>query len=118
MAVLGDLLFYRRDQVALDDVLRHQVELLRDRVDALPDKLFTEKSDEEIAAHVAKESMIQALKVDFEAAKQAFGKYRSKFEIIGATGKHRFRCRALKRPRLYRLLANAISGISAQTPGT
>jgi hypothetical protein len=29
MAALGELLFYRRDQVGLDDVLRHQVELLR-----------------------------------------------------------------------------------------
>lgn len=69
MAVLGELLFYRRDQVDLDAVLRHQVELLRQRVDALPDRFFSEKSDIEIAAHIAKELAIQPLEADFAAAK-------------------------------------------------
>lgn len=68
MAVLGDLLFYRRDQVGLDDVLRHQVDLLRGKVDALPDKLFSENSDDEIAAQVAKNHAIEPLVVDFNAA--------------------------------------------------
>ena len=68
MAVVGDLLFYRRDQVGLDDALRHQVGLLRGKVDALPDKLFPEKSDDEIAAHIAKEHAIEPLVVDFNAA--------------------------------------------------
>lgn len=69
MAALGELLFYRRDQVGLDDVLRHQVELLRGKVDALPDELFSAKSDEEIAQHLAKESAVEPLSVDFAAAK-------------------------------------------------
>jgi hypothetical protein len=69
MAALGDLLFYRRDQVGLDDFLRHQVDLLRGKVDTLPDKFFSEKSDDEIAAHLAKEHAIQPLIVDFSAAK-------------------------------------------------
>ncbi len=69
MAVLGELLFYRRDQVDLDDVLRRQVELLRSRVDALPDKLFADKTDEEIAAQIAAETTIQSLNVDLAAAK-------------------------------------------------
>lgn len=68
MAALGDLLFYRRDQVGLDDVLRHQVDQLRDKVDALPEKFFSEKSDDEVAAHLAKEHAIEPLVVDFEAA--------------------------------------------------
>lgn len=69
MAALGDLLFYRRDQVGLDDVLRHQVGLLREKVDALPDKLFSEKTDEEIAQYIAKKHALEPLSVDFAAAK-------------------------------------------------
>jgi hypothetical protein len=69
MAALGELLFYRRDQVGLDDVLRHQVELLRGKVDALPDELFSAKSDEGIAQHLAKENAVEPLSVDFAAAK-------------------------------------------------
>jgi hypothetical protein len=68
MAATGDLLFYRRDQVGLDDALRHQVELLRGKVDGLPEKFFSEQSDDEIAAHIAKEHAIQPLVVDFDAA--------------------------------------------------
>ena len=68
MAALGDLLFYRRDQVGLDDVLRQQVELLRGKVDALPDKLFSAKSDEEIAQYLAKEHALEPLSADFAAA--------------------------------------------------
>lgn len=68
MAVFGDLLFYRRDQVGLDDVLRHQVELLHGKVDALPDKIFSEKSDDEIARLVAREHAVEPLVVDFDAA--------------------------------------------------
>lgn len=68
MAVLGDLLFYRRDQVDLDHVLRHQVDLLRQKVDALSDKLFSEKSDDEIAAQVAREAAVEPLQVDFASA--------------------------------------------------
>jgi hypothetical protein len=71
MAVLGELLFYRRDQVDLDDVLRRQLELLRSRVDALPDKLFADKTDEEIAAQIAAEAMIGPLNVDLAAANKA-----------------------------------------------
>jgi hypothetical protein len=69
MAVLGDLLFYRRDQVGLDDVLRREVGLLRDRVDALPDKFFAESSDDQIATFLAEQHAIQPLRVNFGAAK-------------------------------------------------
>ena len=68
MSVVGELLFYRRDQVDLDHVLRHQVELLRQKVDALPDSLFAEKTDEEIAARIATEAAIEPLEVDFASA--------------------------------------------------
>jgi hypothetical protein len=67
MSVLGDLLFHRGDRVGLDDILRQQVVLLRSKVDALPDKLFSEKSDDEIAAQLAKEAAVQPLVVDFSA---------------------------------------------------
>ena len=69
MAALGELLFYRRDQIGLDDFLRHQVDVLRGKVDTLPDKLFSEKSDDEIAADIAAEHAIQPLTVDFDAGK-------------------------------------------------
>ena len=69
MAALGELLFYRRDQVDLDDVLRHHVELLRGRVDALSNKLFADKIDEEIAAHIVAEATIRPLNIDLAAAK-------------------------------------------------
>jgi hypothetical protein len=68
MTVLGDLLFYRRDQVDLDLMLRHQVELLRQKVDALPDAFFAQKTDEEISVHVAKEATVEPLQVDFANA--------------------------------------------------
>ena len=77
MAAVGDLLFYRRDQgikgsrnqVDLDGVLRHQVALLRGRVDALPNEFFSEKTDEEIALYLSKEHALEPLSVDFAAAK-------------------------------------------------
>ncbi|MGX7006170.1 hypothetical protein [Caballeronia sp. KNU42] len=67
MGVLGDILFYRRDQVDLDDTLRHRVEQLRAKVDGLPEKLFSEKSDEEIATNIAQEEAVKPLAVDFAA---------------------------------------------------
>jgi hypothetical protein len=69
MAALGELLFYRRDQIGLDDVLRDQINLIHWKVDALPDKFFSAKSDDEIAAYIAKENKVQPLIVDFAAAK-------------------------------------------------
>lgn len=68
MAVLGDLLFYRRDMVGLGDFLRHQIDQLRGKVDALPDKLFSDRSDAEIAAQIASEQAIAPLVADFGAA--------------------------------------------------
>lgn len=71
MAVLGDLLFYRSDMAGLGDVLRHKVEELRAAVDALPDTAFAQKSDAELAAHVAREQTLAPLVVDFASAKAA-----------------------------------------------
>jgi hypothetical protein len=61
-------LFYRRDQVDLDAVLRHQADQLRSAVDALPDTTFAEKSDADIAAQVATSVAFRPLEVNFEAA--------------------------------------------------
>lgn len=49
-------------------MLRHQVGLLRGKVDALPDKVFSEKTDEEIAQYLADENAVEPLSVDFLAA--------------------------------------------------
>jgi hypothetical protein len=67
MSVLGELLFYRRDQVDLDAVLRHQVEQLRSRVDVLSEDIFSKKSDEEIAEQIAEQETLQPLTIDFNA---------------------------------------------------
>lgn len=70
MAVLGDLLFHRKnDRADLDTVLRHQTAILREKVDALPEALFASKTDDELAAVVAKSERIEPLEVDFSSAK-------------------------------------------------
>jgi uncharacterized coiled-coil protein SlyX len=68
MGILGDPLFYRSDMVGLSDILRGQVAQLRSKVDSLPDKLFAEKSDEELADQIASEHAIAPLVADFTAA--------------------------------------------------
>lgn len=67
MAVLGKLLFHSSDRVTLSDVLRHQGEQLRDDVDALPESLFSTRSDEEIAAQVAQKRALVPITVDLAA---------------------------------------------------
>lgn len=69
MGVLGEILFYRRDQVDLDDMLRYQVDQLRAKVDGLPEKLFSEKSDEELAQIIAQQEAVEPLAVDFAAGR-------------------------------------------------
>ncbi len=71
MAVLGDLLFYRRDQVDLDTALRAQAEQLRGKVDALPDRIFRERTDQEITQELAVSEAIEPLTLDFTQAKAA-----------------------------------------------
>lgn len=71
MAVLGDLLFYRRDQVDLDTALRAQAEQLRGKVDALPDRIFRERNDQEITQELAVSEAIEPLTLDFTHAKAA-----------------------------------------------
>jgi len=69
MAVVGELLFYHRNGVDLDDILRHNsTKNLRDVVDGLAEKIFQESSDEEIADKVASEMRIEPLEVDFDGA--------------------------------------------------
>jgi len=69
MAVLGELLFHRTDRVGLDDVLRHEVSLLQGKVDAIPEKVFSAKPDDEIVALIVKDAMIEPLAVDLQAAR-------------------------------------------------
>lgn len=67
MAVIGDILFYRRDGADLDGVIRHNTNRLREVVDKLPDRLFSERTDEEIADQIAQSERIEPLEVDFAA---------------------------------------------------
>jgi hypothetical protein len=70
MAVLGELLFFRRDQVDLDTVLRHQSDAgVREAVDQLPDSAFAQHTDEEITEQVAITVRIAPLALAFESAK-------------------------------------------------
>ncbi len=67
MPVLGELLFYRRDGVALDDALRHRNEqVAREAVDGLSDKDFVTKTDDALAQSVANNLKIEPLNVAFD----------------------------------------------------
>jgi hypothetical protein len=71
MAVLGELLFFRRDQVDLDTMLRAQRAQLLKKVDGLPDRTFQEKTDQEIAQDLAFSEVVEPLKADFDKAQAA-----------------------------------------------
>jgi hypothetical protein len=68
MAVVGDLLFYRRNGVDLDAVIRAKTNGLRNVVDALPERAFSQQTDEQIAESIAKSERIEPLELDFGAA--------------------------------------------------
>jgi hypothetical protein len=69
MAVLGELLFFRRDQMDLDTVLRNQGDRgLQQAVDDLPNTAFSKHNDELVALILTK-SQISPLVVRLEDAK-------------------------------------------------
>ena len=68
MTVIGDHLFYRRDQVDLDAVLRHKTDQLSQYVDQMPEARFAAMADHEVAIEIAKAATIQPLEVDFGSA--------------------------------------------------
>jgi hypothetical protein len=68
MTVIGELLFYRRDGADLDAVIRHNTNRLREVVDKLPEILFSEQSDDQIAEGIAQSERIEPLEVNFDAA--------------------------------------------------
>jgi hypothetical protein len=68
MAVIGELLFYRRDGGDLDDVIRHNQNRMREVVDQIPERLFSERTDEEIADRIAQSERIEPLEVNFAGA--------------------------------------------------
>jgi hypothetical protein len=68
MTVIGELLFYRRDGADLDAVIRHNTDRLREVVDNLPEKLFSEQSDDQIAEGIVQSERIEPLDVNFDAA--------------------------------------------------
>ncbi|WP_036263117.1 hypothetical protein [Methylocapsa aurea] len=68
MGVIGELLFYRRDQVDLDAVLRNKVDAVRAVVDRLSDHEFATKKNDELAALVDKSERMTPLEVHFDKA--------------------------------------------------
>lgn len=68
MAVVGEILFYRRNGVDLDAVIRDKTNGLRNVVDALPERVFSQQTDEQIAEGIAKSERIEPLELDFGAA--------------------------------------------------
>ena len=71
MAALGELLFYRRDQVDLDGVLRAQEQQLRSKIDGLSEADLRQRSAEEIAQSLAASEAIEPLRLDFDSAEAA-----------------------------------------------
>lgn len=70
MAVIGDLLFFKRGGPDLDDVLRHQAEVvLRQTVENIPEKEFTQHSDDELVGRVVSSATVKPLEVAFDQAK-------------------------------------------------
>jgi hypothetical protein len=69
MAVVGELLFFRRDQVDLDAVLRHQGDAAVQLVDQLPESAFIKHTDDELVAQVAAKARIAPLALALDAAK-------------------------------------------------
>jgi hypothetical protein len=70
MAVVGDILFYRQDQIDLDTVLRNQGNAgVRKLVEKLPDSAFAKHSDDELVAQVFAKAHIAPLTLALEAAK-------------------------------------------------
>ena len=68
MAVIGELLFYNRDSVSLDAVLRHNLGLIASKVDSLPDAVFDAKTDADLAADLSASEAIAPLSIDVTAA--------------------------------------------------
>jgi hypothetical protein len=69
MAVLGGLLFFRRDGVDLDHMLRHQGDaVIRGLIERLPDADFDSRSDEELVVQITASTRVQPLEVAFDKA--------------------------------------------------
>jgi hypothetical protein len=72
MSYVGDLLFYRRDRVDLDAVLRHRGETkVRELVDGLSESAVANHTDEQLTQEVYKAAQLTPLSVDFDRATAA-----------------------------------------------
>lgn len=69
MSAIGELFFYRGDGIDLDTILRANADRVRAQVDQVPEREFSNKTDDEIAAQVAAQLTVTPLEVDFAAAK-------------------------------------------------
>ncbi len=70
MAVLGELLFWRRDNVDLDAMLRHRGDAgVRREVEALAEQVFTTESDDTLVERVLAKTRIAPLVVSFDDGK-------------------------------------------------
>lgn len=68
MVPIGELLFWNQRGAELDDALRHSADKLRAWVDQLSEKLFDEKTDDEIASDLAVSEAIHPLELDLDSA--------------------------------------------------
>lgn len=69
MSYVGDLLFFRRDGVDLDAVLRHRADVkVREWVDAIPESAFANQTDEQLTQEVYKKANLMPLDVAFDKA--------------------------------------------------
>jgi hypothetical protein len=68
MAVIGELLFWRRDGVDLDSVLRHQGDAgVKQAVEALPEKDVAAETDETLVQRVLTKTAVAPLAVAFDS---------------------------------------------------
>ena len=70
MAVVGDILFYRRNGVDLDAVIRAKTNGLRNVIDALPERVFSQQTDGAVRKVVENRcgAFSGHMKVSFQAA--------------------------------------------------
>jgi hypothetical protein len=70
VAIIGEILFSRRDHADVRDVVRHVSGLLRQRVDEYDERRFDAQSDAEVVAALVRDLRIEPLHVDFDAGQK------------------------------------------------
>ncbi|RSV32164.1 hypothetical protein [Sphingomonas sp. ABOLH] len=66
MAIIGEVLFMRRDGGSVSDVVRHVEGQMQQQVDAYDERKFDAQSDAEVVDVLARDLSVEPLLVDFE----------------------------------------------------